>query len=141
MSQLSARGLLPAELALQGQVQALLRHPEIRDHAARADAACDLLLTLTHAPEVEAVLQAFSALRRACGAVAYLPLFRLRRWLEAAVECTAGEFPWAPVELLDADFDRAIRRARARVWEMDLTYAAPEDVPVEFRWRRAPVHA
>ena len=138
MSQLSAPGLLSVELALQGQVQALLRLPEVGEHEDRADAACDFLLTLTETPEVEAVLRAFSELRRACGPVAYLPLFRLRRWLEAAVECAVGERSWAPAELLDVDFDRSVRRMRARVWEMELGYGAPEDVPVEFRWRPAP---
>src|SRR4051812_28426527 len=110
MSQLtlSAPDLLP----LRAQVQAVLLHPEVLDQARRADAACDLLLALGEPEEVTEVLAAFSVLRLACGATCYLPLFRLRRWLEAATEMRVGEGEWRRCELVDADFARTIRRAQ-----------------------------
>lgn len=134
MSQLATR-LVPDLLPLQAQVQAVLLHPEVLDHAGRSDAGCDLLLALLEPEEAEGVLRAFSALRQACGEACYLPLFRLRRWLETAVEMRVGDGEWRSCSLIDPDFGRTLRRARNFCWEMDLSQASPSAIPVEFRWQ------
>lgn len=130
---------VPDLLPVRAQVQAMLLHPEILASEARTDAACDLLLALAVASEPESVLRAAGALRQACGAACYLPLYRLRRWLEAVVEVRVGDADWAALDLLDPDLDRCVRRWQARRWEMDLSFATPAEIEVEFRWRLAPL--
>lgn len=132
MSQLTLR--IPDLRPLRAQVQAVLLHPEVLDHESRSDAACDLLLALGDPEDVTDVLRAFSTLRLACGSTCYLPLFRLRRWLEAVAEMRVGEGAWSHCDLRDADFDRIVRRAQRQSWEMDVAIESPEEVEIEFRW-------
>lgn len=132
MSQLTLG--IPDLLPLRAQVQAVLLHPEVQDNELRSDAACDLLLALGDAEEVTDVLRAFSSLRQACGSTCYLPLFRLRRWMEAAAEMRVGPGEWSRCDLRDADFDRIVRRAQRQCWELDLAIESPDEVEVEFRW-------
>ena len=128
-------------VAQEAQMQALLAHPEVAAEAACCDAAFDLLALLRGRGSVVEVARGFGALRQACGERCYLPLYRMRRWLERTIEVRAAGGAWEAVALQDADFDRAIRRLRARAWELDLAFAAPEEVPVAIRWRPAMMEA
>ena len=122
------------QLVHEGQVQSLLSHPEIVADEACCDATFDLLLLLRGSASVMEVAAGYCALRRVCGDRCYLPVFRLRRWLERSIEVRCAEGAWEALSLQDADFERSLRRLRARAWEMNLQFAAPEDVPLFLRW-------
>ena len=122
-------------VAQEAQMQAVLAHPEVAADARCCDAAFDLLALLRGQGSVAEVARSFGALRQACGERCYLPLYRMRRWLERTIEVRAADGAWEAISLQDADFDRAVRRLRARAWEMDLAFAAPDEVPVAIRWR------
>lgn len=119
------------------QLRSLLAHDEVVGNVLRSDAVLDLIgLLLRDAPAL-AVVRAFCRVRRLCGSVCYLAIFRLRRWLEEQIVVKSGRSSWQPVTLAFQDLGRIEQHYRRQAWELSPGAGDWRAVPVVFAWAYA----
>jgi hypothetical protein len=72
--------------------------------------------------------------RRACGSVCYLAIFRLRRWIEQQMLVMVGSAGWQPLSLAFGDSRRIEQHYRRLAWETAPDSGDWETIPVSFAW-------
>lgn len=116
-------------------LRSLLTHEDIVRDEAKTNAVLDVIgLLLRQAPALP-VVKAFCRMRRICGSVCYLALYRLRRWVEGQIVLKIGSHGWQPLELKFVDFRRMLQDYGRAEWESNLETTSPQDLAVTFCWR------
>jgi hypothetical protein len=115
-------------------LRSLMTHEEVLNFPHRTDAALDMIALLQRQAPAQQVVQAFGNLRQALGPMCYMPVFRLRRWLEQQVRVQTLDGEWEPLQLTFTDFRRLVRRLQHRVWESRDDTLGVSEIPVHFAW-------
>lgn len=120
-------------------LRSLLLHEEVATNATRSDAVLDLIGLLLRDAPAASVVKAFCRVRRICGPVCYLAIFRLRRWLEQQVVVKAGRSVWEGLSLAFGDIRRIEQHYRRQAWEAQRMSCDWDNIPLSFAWNCAPV--
>jgi hypothetical protein len=123
-------------------LRSLLAHEEVSSQPRRSDVVLDLIALLLRDAPASSVVRAFCQVRRHCGPVCYLAIFRLRRWLEQQIVAKSANGSWQPLTLAFPDFRRIEQHYRRDAWESESEPQAWGTVSVDFAWNcPEPLHA
>jgi hypothetical protein len=116
-------------------LRSLLTHEDVASQSVRSDAVLDLIGLLLRDAPAQQVVKAFCKVRRHCGAVCYLAIFRFRRWLEQQIVAKTTTGTWHALDLSFQDFRRIEQHYRRQSWEAGSGgESAWEGVAVDFAW-------
>lgn len=116
-------------------LRSLLTHEDVASQSIRSDAVLDLIGLLLRDAPARQVVKAFCKVRRHCGAVCYLAIFRFRRWLEQQIVAKTTASSWQTVDLSFQDFRRIEQHYRRQSWESDaINESSWETCAVDFAW-------
>src|SRR5882757_1367932 len=71
-------------------LRSLLLHEDIVQDEDKMNAVLDVIGLLLRRAPAQPVVKAFCRMRRICGSVCYLALYRLRRWVEGQIVLKVG---------------------------------------------------
>ena len=119
-------------------LRSLLTHEDVATQASRSDVVLDLIALLLRDAPAKQVVKAFCRVRRQCGAVCYLAIFRFRRWLEQQIVVKIAGGRWQPLDLSFQDFRRIEQHYRRHAWETRASEAVAWEAEVlDFAWNYA----
>jgi hypothetical protein len=115
-------------------LRSLLAHEDVASQPRRSDVVLDLIALLLRDAPASSVVRAFCQVRRQCGPVCYLAIFRLRRWLEQQIVVKTGPGSWQTLTLAFLDFRRIEQHYRRSAWEAEPIAENWDTYPVNFAW-------
>ena len=117
------------------QLRSLLLQPDIAAMPAHADAVLDVISLLQRGAPAVDVVRHVCLLRELVESICYLPVYRLRRWLETVVIVELPDGETVPLSLDFRNFSRVVQHYRRVAWEHDPEHRTFDGISVIFRWR------